>query len=239
MTQLFLTEQEVPLGSKVHIYLPESQSADEFNGEKVVFQTLLSTRLTKRFYEVPSGIQQVADGVILAQGMEGFVEGVLFSPVEVHSVESAVVNKRYAVFIDGKAAITEFRDSKASHKCEVVKGYDSEFALSFLYPFVQPVYNGAFDYQVKIYSYDSDTLVSKLRESQEQIALLRDKSRNLPSFLSKVENEQVYLLEALARHYRQDSLSDLIRTVKSIDGLAEKYLSFQQLPANAQLVPLN
>ena len=123
-----LAEGEVPVGARVHVYFPGHDNPDGVGGVPGVLVRLYNTFGEPNFYPL------VGDRIDFHAARREFPEEVLFSPPEIHSLQGAAVNGRYAVFSGGKRMqheVTNEREARiysrrgtapSPHPYEAVRG---------------------------------------------------------------------------------------------------------------------
>lgn len=232
---LMLTEKEVPLRAEVQLYTPGNDVPEYVDENPIVFRAMLGgIPHRKKLYHI-------VDGKPVA-GLEGFADGMRFSPVKVYNQGNAPTGRRYAVFENGKRMFEKVKYGRIA--CEVTKSPDdSEIVDSAHFPFKSLSISGIPVFESKmrrLSSYSDAELIDALEAKQEEIEQFEALRVNLDESvirtgIQKASEAKIPLIEALARRYRGSNMTELIGLLQRF---GEEYLFGIQLPDNAELVPV-
>jgi hypothetical protein len=216
-SRIMLTENEVPVGSKVHIYLPGSDAPEKEKGDPIVFLKLYGGVPTRaKLYQVL--------GDNLGGGYEQFKEEVLFSPNEVYSPQHAPLGWRYAVFSKGKRMIHKFMGFE--HPYEALKD-ENEILVSCHFPFQESSAAGIPAFESKLEKYQKisdDELVNSYESHLKNISTLKDwGEEQFKSDISKLQHEADVILEAFSRRHREPTCVGVL--VNFLEHFGKEYLT--------------
>lgn len=219
-SRLILTASEVPLGATVYLVPPGS--AEPFTDDGALRK--LYGGVPMRAVMVIVDEMRSGPGFLNAQlmGLDDFVDGVRFSPVNVYTPGNAPADAKYAVFADGGRRMST---KPVRQPLKVAKTGNGTFYVANLFPF-EPhglAHNERFEADLE-WDYgrkpeaDLVALIYKMAswevsgyERSRQVEALAQRHRGNPS-------ELVALITAVAPEYlRQASLSQnaqLVRTDK-------------------------
>lgn len=232
---LFLAENEVPVGAKVHIYEHDSNLPFEVEGKPVVLQRLIGgvSPMGARFY------RDVAPGRGEGWG-SNFAEDIRFSPLEVYSLQDAPADKRYAVFYDNKRMIHGQKEWE-KHPYELVKS-GGRILVACGFPFYPCSYVMTEDVarQYGDSKISDGYLIERLGEVRREWSSVEELPDHIRGgfdsdvFHREVQRKEQRLLEALAGRHRQ-SIPELVQLFERV---GKEYLVNFPMPADAQLVPI-
>ena len=230
--RIMLSEKEVPLGARVHLYMSGSDVPEQMDGQPIVLRARLGgAPHRKKLYHM-EGDRYVA-------GLEGFLEDIRFSPEQVYSPQDAPIGGKYAVFQDGKRLSKEYIEGH-SIPYQVVKGHEGELVFSNTFPF-QPLVAGAPVFEMDMLRFkdiSEEELIRMLKSYEDRRALYQRHGLD-KSFSSQVKQEEYQndlVVEAIARKYRIKSPADIIRVLKSAGNVGTQHLHEVSLSSEAQLV---
>ena len=233
MSELLLKQDEVPMGARVHVYLPGEGKP---HGDPDVFQVLSGgVPQRRKFYPFPEGVQ-VSENYVLSMGIEGWIDTVRFSPTQVYTPEIAPVGGKYAVFENGQRMRRELRSGDYL-LLQVAKGYQGEFILSNVFPFEELQMVPADDGLRRLDRLPNQRLIDLLRglNARRDMYCGVKIDSSLKDLFAQDDWQSELIVETLVRKHR-DSPADLIRFMKDIGPAGNRYLQEQQLSSNAQLV---
>ncbi|MFH1053609.1 MAG: hypothetical protein V1740_04310 [Candidatus Woesearchaeota archaeon] len=237
--RLILSEKEVPINAKVHLYMGDLKTPEKEDGEPMVF--------IARIGGIPphKKLYHIKDGQIIA-GLEGFVESADFSPFEVYTAEDAPANNEYAVFQNESRRIIQHYHDDNKYPQKVTKGNDELVYDSTFFPFESSLGGiPMFEAQLRMYDSADDAKLKKrvmsysqqIRDCQEMaqdkrysgVVKLSDKG------IQEAEAKIFEILEVLSRRHSRNpgELIEILQELKS------PYLRQADLEPDCQLVLLH
>jgi len=223
---LRLKEEQVPLGTRVHVWRYGAEEPDIIDGSPVIFRRLVGgVPQRPKMYLLRDGSAICGYEGLSIEGVEG---DVTFSPAESYSPSDAPVGRRYAVLKeDGREVM--IGDETKRWPLKVTRGEDGVVYV-YLFPIETHslMYQPSFAHEVRmIGEIEDDRLLEALPFP-----------RSLAHFMLTDQMAREAIVEALSRKYRdKDSNHRLIRVLqeKNLGHLLHNI----QLPEGSLLVPLD
>jgi len=229
-----LKEEEVPLGALVNIFCSLNKEIIRVNGEPITFiSSLVDFSTRSELQPIPYKSNNCKSEILNLPRREGWIDDLIFTPVEVYNQKDAPVGGNYAVFQDGVRIIIKL-ESGNELPYEVLKADEQEFIFSKLFPFTTASHSHVFHTQVYDFREYSD------KQLIDYIIYIRENTRfiselGLKDILKHTEYNIIRLVEELSSRYR-DSPMDLVRVHRENPVLGSRYLRVVELPSDSKLV---
>ena len=240
---LRLVSKDIPIAVNAHLFLPGSDLPEPYEGSPMVFRALYGgVPIRRKVYHMK--------GNVPAAGFEvdGFKEGIIFSPAELYTPQEAPSGRRYVPFVNGQRLVHGERLHEAEvTKLEITKP-DAEFFYSCSFPFAGqyfPPFVGEFQLRNFLDMPDADIVLAlrNMDRTTNETRALRDRGvfgrgDYFQSEINKVNEDAQLAIESLARRHRIKDDAQIVRLLQTAGDIGTRYLARCELPPDVLLAPL-